>query len=381
MYSAEITIADILKSEINITLQKAKSSVQKKAVNDIINCRTEYFGGHILECQQCGTKKVLYNSCRNRNCPRCGNSKAIVWADNLEKGVLPVKHFHSVFTIPHILNNLFYINQEQCYTMLFKASSEALKDLVYRDYAAVSGAISVIHTWGQALTYHPHIHIIVPAGGLDCDGMQWVKSKEKFLIYAKTLSGKFRSYLIKMLEEAWKKGKLKIPEHWFSSFTALSQALYSKPWNVNLEKPLSNPRQIINYLAKYVNKVAISNSRIVSVCGDKVTFIYKSYKTGEIGLRMTLTKSEFISRFLMHILPKGFYKIRYYGIYAQSNSKLKEICFSLLDRITYLPIYVGLPLAEVIEIATGVDICLCIVCKTGKMKIVFTIPKSNKPYT
>lgn len=361
-------LADILISHKTRLLYGSQlCPVQTKAIDDIINCRTSAIGAHWDECDCCGHKRVSYNSCRNRNCPKCQQSKQMVWVDKVKASIIPVKHFHLVFTFPDVLNPLFYINQKECYAILFKAAAEALKKTMGHYLKVESGAIAVLHTNGQTLNYHPHIHMVVPAGGIDTDGMQWIHSNTKFLVPVKALSALFRAILCRLISKLWQTNKLKIPDRFNPDFDILKKVLYKTNWNVFAEKPLKGPEQIINYLGRYINRVAISNSRIKSFKDGKVTFSYTDNKTKSIGRLMTLNDTDFINRFLQHILPQGFYKIRYFGIYAQINSDKRADCFELLDETSFFPLFEALPLSEVIRIVTGFDISFCPVCKRGRM--------------
>jgi hypothetical protein len=375
------TLADVLYAHQSFALQKATCQVQQKAINDIIHCRTAYFGGYIAKCSHCGHHQVFYKSCRNRNCPKCQNSKQIVWVDKLKASVLPVKHFHLVFTIPDSLNALFYLNQQICYGLLFKAASKALLKVLANHTGASGGAVAALHTWGQTINYHPHLHMIVPAGGLDSDQMQWIHTQKSFLLPVKVLSGVFRAELMNLIKLQWIAAKLKIPSRYNPDFEVFKKEFYLKKWVVFAEKPFKGPDQIINYLGKYINRVAISNSRIKAADSNTVTFNYKNYKTAEIALTMTLNAEEFISRFMMHILPQGFYKIRYFGIYAQCNTDFKNQCFALLDDAPFIPTYEGLPLPEVIRMETGIDLCVCNKCKQGKMIIIASFHNGHAPFT
>lgn len=361
-------LADILISHKDRLLSSEKlCQVQMKAVVDIIKCRTSALGAHIDECDSCGHMRVSYNSCRNRNCPKCQQSKQIVWVDKVKSYIIPVKHFHLVFTFPDILNPLFYINQKECYDMLFKAAGESLSKAMKHFLKAEGGAVAVLHTNGQTLNYHPHIHMIVTAGGIDADGMQWIHSNSKFLVPVKAISGLFRAILCQSIKNLWQNKLLIIPDNFNPDFEVLRKALYNKDWNVFSEKPLKGPTQLINYLGKYVNRVAISNSRIKNYSGGNVTFSYSDYKTKILNRLMTLKDTDFIERFLQHILPYGFYKIRYYGIYAQINSSVREHCFALLNKYPFVPIFYSMPLTEVIRLVTGLDQSFCPICKKGRM--------------
>jgi hypothetical protein len=365
-YSPEL--ADILAShKDSLITGKRLCQVQIKAIDAIIKCRTSALGDHWDECDSCGHTRVSYNSCRNRNCPKCQQSKQIVWADKIKASIIPVKHFHLVFTFPDVLNLLFYINQKDCYAMLFKAAAEALKKTMKHYLKVESGAIAVLHTNGQTLNYHPHIHMIVPAGGIDTDGMQWIHTNSKFLVPVKAISAVFRAVLCQLIRKQWQNNKLIIPERFSPDFDVLKKVLYKTNWNVFVEKPLNGPAQIINYLGRYINRVAIYNNRIKNYTDGKVTFSYTDNKTNTFYRLMTLKDTDFINRFLQHILPYGFYKIRYYGIYAQINSDIRTQCFALLDEAPFFPSFESIPLSEVIRTVTGLDTSFCPVCKKGRM--------------
>ena len=341
---------------------------QEKALNDIINCRSSVLGGHKKKCEVCGYTQNSYNSCRNRHCPKCQFTKQAQWVDKLKSKLLPVRHFHLVFTIPGCLHKLFYINQKIAYGLLFKASAEAL-DVCARDtkhLGAQTGAVSVLHTWGQSLTYHPHIHMIVPSGGLSEDGVEWISTSKKFFLPVKVLSAVFRGILSKYLENAIQNKEMTLPEE-IKGFEELKKQIYAKKWVVYAKSPFATPERIIEYLGNYTHRVAISNHRLVSLEDGKVTFKYKNYRTFTKGL-MTLDVFEFIKRFLKHILPNGFYKIRYYGILAQSNAKAKlEKCFEIFDSGTYLPAFEGLPAVEIFKSLTGKPVGICPHCGKGRL--------------
>ncbi|MBT3749271.1 MAG: IS91 family transposase [Candidatus Scalindua sp.] len=368
MRTSKTELADILAGHKDFLMSKRNlCTVQRKAIGDIASCRTSALGGHTEQCGQCGYKRISYNSCRNRNCPKCQQSKQIVWVDKLKSSIVPVKHFQLVFTIPDILRPLFYINQSLCYTMLFKASAEALKKAMKHYHQAEGGAIAILHTWGQALNYHPHIHMIVPAGGIDVDGVQWVHTEGKFLVPIKAISKMFRGVLIHMIDKEWSKGNLIVPDRFEPNFDILKKDLYRKGWVVFAEKPIKGPGQLINYLGKYINRVAISNHRIKEWCQGKVTFSYTNNRIHTRNCKMTINDVDFINRFLWHVLPKGFYKIRYYGIYAHMNCDKREQCFELLEESPFIPSFEAIPLSEVIKRTTGIDHSYCPACKQGRM--------------
>jgi predicted Zn-ribbon and HTH transcriptional regulator len=342
---------------------------QLKAFHDIQNCRTSALGGHMDRCESCGYTKQSYNSCRNRHCPKCQFTKKLQWVDKLAANLPPVKHFHVVFTIPDCMNAIFYLNQGKTYSLLFKAAGQALMQCAANPklIGAQAGAVGVLHTWGQTLVYHPHIHMIVPAGGLSEDQMEWICSPKKFFLPVKLLSSVFRGILCRIIEQAIRKGEILLPDS-TADFATLKSLCYQKNWVVYCQKPFAGPEGIIRYLGNYTHRVAISNHRIEAFENNKVTFSYKDYKTGAMQKSMTLDVNEFVRRFLQHILPSGFYKIRYFGILALCNMKSKlEICFNLIETKSYFSVLEGLNSFEVWHIISGKDPICCPKCHKGKM--------------
>lgn len=371
-----IEIADIFSRHASDFLKRKKlCPIQLKTYNDIIKCRTAELGGHKSYCNNCNYTKQAYNSCRNRHCPKCQFVKKAQWVDKLTGNLPPVKHFHLVFTIPGCLHKLFYINQKKAYGLLFKAAGNTLKQCAKNTkfLGAEPGAVSILHTWGQTLTYHPHIHMIVPAGGLTEDQSEWIPSSKKFLLPVKVLSAIFRGTLCRLLEKSAVLGELILPDD-VTDFKSLKVLCYQNKWVVYSEKPFSTPDNLIQYLGNYTHRVAISNHRIIKHEDGKVSFYYKDYKAAGSKKVITLDAHEFIRRFLQHILPPGFSKIRYFGFMAMCNMKSKLAqCFSLIDKVSFLPTLEGLSGYEVFQNITGKDPFCCPKCKSGKMTL-FMVP-------
>lgn len=338
----------------------------KKVFSDICCCRTGQLGGHINFCSGCGYQQQAYNSCRNRHCPKCQFIKQEQWADKVAGKLFPGRYFHIVFTIPEHLNSLFYINQPDCYTLLFSAAWEALRKSANNPsfLGAGAGAVALLHTWSQTLQYHPHIHMIVPAGGLSEDCTEWVMSKKNFFVPVKVLSGIFRGILVHKLGALVNSGKLRCPGN-LPSWGHLKNQLYEKPWNVNSKKAFGGPVSVVKYLARYTHRVAISNNRLLGIKDDKISFRYKDNRDKGRSKIMELEAVEFIRRFMMHVLPKGFYKIRYYGVLASVNCKGKaEQCIALIGKEMYLARLEGLNAMEAYSMLTGRDPFLCPKCKS-----------------
>lgn len=373
-----VELSDILLGQKESFLSgNSLCTVQYKAYLDIISCRTSKMGSHTLTCDSCGHSKTSYNSCRNRHCPKCQYIKQQVWVEKLRCRLLPVRYFHVVFTVPDFLRPLFYANQRFGYKLLFEASSAAVKKAALNPafLGVESGCLAVLHTWGQSLSYHPHIHMLVPAGGLDSDGQEWIGAHKKFFVPVKALSAIYRGVFMEKLIRALEENLLRIPEKQaklFASAKLLRQEAYAKFWHVYIKKTFRGANQVVSYLGRYTHRVAISNSRVQWTDGKTVSFRWKDYRDNR-NKTMSLTCHEFVRRFMRHILPSGFYKIRYYGIMASANSRTKmETCFSSLKKTRYISFYQGLGTYEILEEVLGPDFFLCPCCKRGKM--MFGIP-------
>lgn len=335
-----------------------------KAMNAIEKCRTAELGAHIDVCDECGYEKISYNSCRNRHCPKCQNIAREKWIYNREKDLLNIKYFHVVMTIPSELYCISKQNERKVYNIIFKATAETLGELAKDEkyLGAEIGFMEILHTWGQTLAYHPHIHCIVPAGGIDKTG-KWKSSKKKFFIPVKVISRKFRGkflYYLKRekLELYGKNEKLKNPEE----FDKLINQMYNKEWITYCKPPFQDASKVIRYLGRYTHRVAISNNRIQKVENKKVTFKWRDYKDNNRMKEMTIEAEEFIRRFLLHILPPRFMKIRHYGLLGNRNKKIKlAICKKLTNTANPLPQVIST--LEILKKTLGVDFNLCPICK------------------
>jgi len=350
-------------------------SQQIKALRAITSCRTSSLGGHASQCNHCGYQAQAYNSCRNKHCPKCQYLKQEKWVDKLKDRLLPVKHFHFVFTIPEELHTLFYINQAYCYKTLFTAAWMAVnKAATNPRFGEVrTGAVAVLHTWTQTLNYHPHIHMLVPTGGISEDQVEWIGSRKNFFVPIKVVGLIFRGCLCQQLEKAINAGDITTPEN--QSWKQLKKQIYAKDWIIYAQKPMGGVNSVLNYLGRYAHRVAISNSRISDMREDQVTFRYQDNKNHGVHKTMTLDAVEFIRRFMMHILPNNFYKIRYFGIMAAVNTKtLREQCLALIGKMNDLARFIGLSESEAYRIITGKDNLKCPQCNTGMMIIFKKIP-------
>ena len=341
---------------------------QLKAFKAIQQCRTAAMGGHVEKCNQCHHQQVAYNSCRNRHCPKCQYLKQLLWVDKLKSNLPVCRYFHLVFTLPSALHKLFYLHQRICYNLLFQASAQTLRKVAQNPkfLGAETGAVAVLHTWGQALTYHPHIHMLIPAGGLSADGVEWIPAGKKFFLPVKALSKVFRGVMWDLLEKQLTSGNVRLPEDGIE-MASLKKQLYEKNWNVYAKKSMPGPQSVVQYLGRYTHRVAISNNRIVDIAQGKVTFRWKDYRKGSRNRLLTLEAAEFMGRFMRHVLPSGFYKIRYYGLLAAVNGDKKQQCIALLDKPPHLPLLQGLSVREVLKVVTGNDPEICPKCRKGKM--------------
>jgi len=301
------------------------SLAQLKVMSAIESCRTAALGGHVARCEDCQHTTIAYNSCRNRHCPKCQGAAARTWMEEREAELLPVPYFHIVFTLPAALGDIAYTNKAAIYDVLFKASAETLLTIAAdsKHLGARIAITAVLHTWGSAMTHHPHVHMIVPGGGLSPDGKSWISAKPNFFLPVLVLSRLFRRLMLEKLSAAYKAGKLTFfGEHAHladdKAFAAFLAPLKKKRWFVYSKRPFAGPKAVLAYLSRYTHRVAISNSRLIAADATSVTFKVKDYRVQGPGryTTMTLGTHEFIRRFLIHVLPKGFHRIRHYGLLA-----------------------------------------------------------------
>ena len=296
----------------------------------IEQCRSATLGGHVERCEDCGHSRIAYNSCRNRHCPKCQGTAATDWLAAREADLLPVSYFHVVFTLPAEIAPIAYQNKAVVYDLLFRTTAETLLTIAAdpKHLGARIGATAVLHSWGSAMTHHPHVHIIVPGGGISLDGTRWVRCKPGFFLPVRVLSRLFRRLFLAALADAHTAGRLAffgeieaLRRH--EAFAAHLAPLKRKDWFVYAKPPFAGPEAVLAYLARYTHRVAISNSRLVALDERGVTFRYKDYRrNGQARYRtMTLGADEFIRRFLLHVLPKGFHRIRHYGLLASAGCK------------------------------------------------------------
>jgi len=300
---------------------------QLKVMSAIESCRTAALGGHVARCEDCAHTIIAYNSCRNRHCPKCQGAAAREWMEDREAELLPVPYFHIVFTLPAPIGDIAYQNKRVIYDLLFKASAETMLAIAAdpKHLGARIAITAVLHTWGSAMTHHPHVHMIVPGGGLAPDGERWIATKPNFFLPVLVLSKLFRRLMLEKLAAAHKAGKLNFfGEHAHladdKAFAAFLAPLKRTRWFVYSKRPFAGPKAVLAYLSRYTHRVAISNSRLIAADAESVTFKVKDYRIEGPGRYTTITldAAEFIRRFLIHVLPKGFHRIRHYGLLAGS---------------------------------------------------------------
>ena len=299
------------------------SHEQARVLRAIAHCRTAALGGHVEHCVSCGTERVCYDSCRNRHCPKCQGSARAKWLAAEQALLLPIPYFHVVFTLPHQLNPLIRVNQRSLYALLFQTAAQTLQEFA-RDpthLGAALGITAVLHTWGQTLTEHIHVHCVVTGGGLSLDGTQWRACQRRFLFTVKAVGAVFRGKYLAGLERLRSQQRLTFagasaPLAADPAWTALRQHLYAKPWVVYAKPPWGSPEQVLKYLSRYTHRVALANSRLVFVGAGVVRFRYHDYAAHGTPKIRELQATEFLRRFLLHVVPSGFVRIRHYGLLA-----------------------------------------------------------------
>lgn len=336
-----------------------------KVLRAIAACRTAALGGHVEQCDSCGQRAISYNSCLNRHCPKCQAAARQAWLAERSAELLPVPYYHVVFTLPHVLAPLALQNKALVYGLLFRAAAETLLQIAAdpQHLGAKIGFLAVLHSWGQTLRHHPHLHCVVPGGGLSPDQRRWIRCGDKFFLPVKVLAVVFRGKFLDALERAFHKHKLTLagqltPLQSPPVFAALLRTAAQRDWVVYAKRPFAGPAQVLAYLSRYTHRIAISNSRLISMINGKVTFRWRDYAHGYQSRTMTLEADEFLRRFLLHVLPTGFVRIRYFGMLANRQRKL----FLNLSR-DYLQ--VSLPQ----QLTTGV-VHLCQHCHRGTMRLI-----------
>ena len=359
--------------------------VERRVMTAIETCRTSVLGGHAEQCGDCGLLRCAYNSCRNRHCPKCQGLARAEWLEARQAELLPVPYYHVVFTLPALAAEIAFQNKRIVYTILFRAAADALRDIAAdpQHLGAEVGAVVLLHTWGQALHHHPHLHCIVPGGGLSLDQSRWIACKPGFFLPVRVLSRRFRTLFLKRLNAAFEAGELRFSGTLAAlagpaAFAERSTGLKTIEWVVYAKRPFAGPEQVLAYLGRYTHRVAIANSRLTGITDDQVSFTWKDYRHHGKTKIMKLTADEFMRRFLLHTLPDGFHRIRHIGLLANSHRAAKLArCRVLLAAPTPLP---SLPQTyrERHRRLTGQDLDICPDCG-GPMNDLGPLPGRPPP--
>jgi len=395
MARPKLEVADILRQYGDAYRQRhahALSTLQRRVLHALAVCRTAALGGHVEQCDSCHHQRIAYDSCRNRHCPKCQSLARAEWIEKRNAELLDCQYFHVVFTLPEPIAAIAYQNKALVYNLLFTATAETLRTIAAdpKHLGAEIGFLALLHTWGQNLSYHPHLHCLVPGGGLSPDGRHWIACRRGFFLPVRVLSSLFRRLFLESLEQAYENGKLKF----FSALEYLADRdafrrflapLRNQDWVVYAKPPCAGPEKVLDYLARYTHRTAISNHRILDIDEGMVRFRWRDYRDGNRNKIMTLSAEEFIRRFLLHVLPFNFHRIRYYGLLGNRYRKEKLAqCRELLGMKAesneledadapgdYRDRY---------EALTGVSLRHCPKCHTGRMIVLAQPdPRSHAP--
>jgi hypothetical protein len=362
------------------------SVAQRRVMTAIELCRTAVLGGHLKQCDHCGHQRNAYNSCANRHCPKCQSLARAKWLEDRHSELLHTQYFHVVFTVPEEISAIAYHNKRQVYGILFRAAAETLRTIAAdpKHLGAQIGFFAVLHTWGSNLLHHPHLHCVVSGGGLSADGSQWICCRNGFFLSVRVLSRLFRRLFLEQLCNAFDAGNLEF----FSSLESLRNPsafrnylapLREVEWVIYAKRPFAGPEQVLDYVGRYTHRVAISNNRLLDIAQGKVSFCYKDYRHEAQQKTMTLQAEEFIRRFLLHVLPEGFQRIRYYGFLANPYRQQKLArCRDLLGTSQPEPAAskVNKDYRDRYEELTGSTLWQCPVCHQGRMLMIEILPRS-----
>jgi hypothetical protein len=363
---------------------------QRRVMSALELCRTAALGGHLEQCDSCGHQRPAYNSCRNRHCPKCQSLARARWLEDRQAELLPVEYFHVVFTVPEEIAAIAYQNKEVVYGILFRATAETLRTIAAdpKHLGAEIGFLAILHSWGQNLLFHPHLHCVVPGGGISPEGKRWIACRPGFFLPVRVLSRLFRRLFLEYLQTAFDQGKLQF----FSSLERLRDpnafANYLAPlrqteWVVYAKPPFGGPEQVLNYLGRYTHRVAISNNRLLAIDNGKITFHWRDYRHDRRQKIMTLEADEFIRRFLLHVLPDGFQRIRHYGFLSPRSRQAKlALCRQLLGAALTLaavaPRQDKPDYRDLYEKLTGKSLRDCPICHRGQMVVIVVLPASDR---
>ena len=376
-----LEVADIFRQHgSSFRLTHPLSPEQRRVMRAIEQCRTAALGGHVDQCDTCGHQRISYNSCRNRHCPKCQSLAKARWLDERLADLLPVEYFHVVFTLPEQLAALALQNKRVVYNILFATVAQTLRTIAAdpKHLGAEIGFLAVLHTWGQTLRHHPHLHCVVPGGGLSAAGDRWVRCRKGFFLPVNVLARLFRRLFLAALTRAFEHGKLTFHGHCAYlaeplAFQRLLAILRAREWWVYAKPPFGGPELVLAYLGRYTHRVAISNHRLLNLENGEVTFSWKDYRHGNQQRAMPLAADEFIRRFLLHVLPRGFQRIRQFGLLANRRRRHKlALCRTLLDAAASATI-TNQPLPRdyqsLYQTVTGQSLKQCPACRAGTMQL------------
>ena len=354
----------------------ALSRGQRRVMSAIERCRTAALGGHVEQCDACGHQRIAFNSCRNRHCPKCQSLTRAQWLEDRQAELLPVEYFHVVFTVPQEIAAIAYQNKAVVYDILFHATAQTLRTIAAdpKHLGAEIGFIAILHTWGQNLLHHPHLHCVVPGGGVSPDGQRWIGCRPGFFLPVRVLSRLFRRLVLEGLQHAFDGGEL----HFFHGLAGLQEpdafaahlaSARQTEWVVYAKRPFGGPQQVLEYLGRYTHRVAISNNRLIDFADGEVSFHWKDYRHESRNKVMRLDGKEFIRRFLLHVLPPGFQRIRHYGLLGNRHRAVKLArCRELLAVPTPVPLpEAPLDYRDRYQRLTGVSLRECPQCGLGQM--------------
>jgi Putative transposase/Transposase zinc-binding domain len=390
----KLEVADILRrygATYRDEHETSLSPAQRRVMQAITACRTAALGGHVEACDSCEHQRIAYNSCRNRHCPKCQSLARAQWIEHRQEELLDTQYFHVVFTLPEEVAAIAYQNKTVVYNLLFAATAETLRTIAAdpRHLGAEIGFFAVLHTWGQNLTHHPHLHCVVPGGGLCTDGQRWIACRPGFFLPVRVLSRFFRRRFLELLEQACDGGELEffaalqdLRER--NTFQRYLEPLRDKEWVVYAKAPFAGPEQVLDYVGRYTHRVAISNNRLLNIEHGKVSFRWKDYRDDSAQKIMTLEADEFIRRFLLHVLPQGLQRIRYYGLMGNRHREEKLAkCRQLLDMAPKMPadtdVEAPSDYRDRYQALTGVSLHQCPICRVGRMLAVGQITRPSPP--
>ncbi|MGH8220753.1 MAG: IS91 family transposase [Steroidobacteraceae bacterium] len=385
MERPKLEVADILRrygDAYRAEHEGSVSSTQRRVMRAITACRTAALGGHVEACDECGHRRISFNSCRNRHCPKCQSLARAQWIEDRKAELLACPYFHVVFTLPEEIAAIAYQNKAVVYNLLFAATAETLCTIGAdpKHLGAQIGFFAVLHTWGQNLMHHPHLHCVVPGGGLSADGEHWVACRPGFFLPVRVLSRFFRRRFLELLGQAFDRGELEFLSALAElrerkAFLRYLDPLRSKEWIVYAKAPFAGPEQVLDYVGRYTHRVAISNNRLLGIEDGRVTFRWRDYRDGDATKTMTLTTAEFIRRFLLHVLPPGLQRIRYYGLLSNRHRQQNlERCRRLLDMCPSTAEEIQAAASgdyrDRCEALTGVSLRECPICHRGHMILI-----------